>query len=278
MTVDLVFICYNRLDYTRKALASVLTDPTEGFQLTIWDNASTDGTREFLEKEVRDPRVVRMVFSRKNVGQVRAVNEIWSNSRADLVGKLDNDCIVTPGWTRTLAAAHEDIPELGVIGCWHFFKSDFDYNRARNKIQKFGNHSILRHPWTCGTGILVKRSTYRDFGPMKDSATTAYWLSMARSGYINGFYYPLIFQEHMDDPLSIHTHLTDEAGYQAAKAVTFNINRHGQHHLADRLRWRQKVLDNLLDGPWEPKYYLGWRARITSLKERFRIRNFFHLG
>lgn len=43
MTIDLVFITYNRLDYTKLALASVLADPREDFSLTIWDNASTDG-------------------------------------------------------------------------------------------------------------------------------------------------------------------------------------------------------------------------------------------
>jgi SAM-dependent methyltransferase len=42
MTIDLVFITYNRLHYTKLALASVLADPTEQFGLTIWDNASRD--------------------------------------------------------------------------------------------------------------------------------------------------------------------------------------------------------------------------------------------
>ena len=49
MGIDLVFITYNRLDYTKKSLASILADPTEEFNLYIWDNASTDGTREYLK-------------------------------------------------------------------------------------------------------------------------------------------------------------------------------------------------------------------------------------
>jgi len=46
MTIDLVFVTHNRLEYTKLALASVLADPSEEFSLTIWDNASTDGTVE----------------------------------------------------------------------------------------------------------------------------------------------------------------------------------------------------------------------------------------
>jgi glycosyltransferase involved in cell wall biosynthesis len=269
LKIHLALITYNRLEYTRLALASVLADPTEQFSLTLWDNASSDGTREFLSG-IDDPRIDRIVLSDRNVGQTAAVNEVWAKSKADLVGKLDNDCIVTPGWTRTLAVAHKDIPRLGVVACWHYFADDFVYERAKRKIYRFGDHQILRHPWTCGTGLLVKRSTYADLGPIQDKATTQYWITMARQGYINGFYYPLVLQEHMDDPKSKHSHLKDEESYQAAKAVTFNINRHGQDTLADRWRWRQEVLNNLLTGPWHPKHYTGWRAKFSRAVRRVR--------
>lgn len=247
-------------------MASVLADSTEEFYLTIWDNASTDGTVEYLRNEINDSRIADIIFSKKNIGQIPAVNKIWSNSKADLLGKLDNDCLLTPGWTRILAQTHYDIDNLGVIACWHYFPEDFDYERARHKIQKFGKHRILRHPWTCGTGFLIKCDTFRKFGPILGKGTTRYWLNMAMAGYVNGFYYPLIHQEHMDDPKSKYTVLKDEESYQAAKKVTFNINSPGQETLADRWRWRQKVLDNLLDDPWDVKYYVGWRHKLRRLK------------
>ena len=46
MKIDLLFIAYNRLQYTKKSLSSILADPSEEFSLTIWDNASSDGTAE----------------------------------------------------------------------------------------------------------------------------------------------------------------------------------------------------------------------------------------
>jgi glycosyltransferase involved in cell wall biosynthesis len=265
MDITLAFVTYNRLAYTKLALASILADRDEQFSLIIWDNASTDGTADYL-RCVNDPRIIDVVFSKHNVGQIEAVNAIWQRCHTDLVGKLDNDCIMTPGWTRRLAGAHHDIDNLGVIACWHYFPDDFDYEKAKHKIQTFGNHQIFRHPWTCGTGLLVKRCAYKRMGPIVGPGTTQYWLGMASKGYINGFYYPLIHQEHMDDPKSAHSMLKDEESYQAAKAVTFNINRHGQHTLADRWQWRQKVLDELLQSPWEAKYYTGWRAKLERLR------------
>ena len=93
---------------------------------------------------------------------------------------------------------------------------------------------------------------------------------MAAAGYVNGFYYPLVFQEHMDDPKSQHSMLKDEQSYQAAKEVTFNINRHGQETLEDRWLWRKKVLDNLLEGPWDVRHYVGWRGKLRTLKSKLR--------
>jgi len=139
-------LTYNRLDYTKLALRRLLSDPKEEFALTIWDNASTDGTQQFL-KTVNDPRIVDIIFSQTNKGQTYVTNKIWSESSAELVGKVDNDCFVTPGWTKILAQAHKDLPNLGVVGCWQFFPEDFDYNRAKCKIQTFGKQQIFRHPW-----------------------------------------------------------------------------------------------------------------------------------
>jgi glycosyltransferase involved in cell wall biosynthesis len=269
-SVHLVFITYNRLDYTRKALASILRDPNEAFTLTIWDNASTDGTRDFLRNEVADPRIDDVVLSEKNVGQIQPLNAIWSKSRCDLLGKLDNDCLVTPGWTHILARAHADIPQLGVVACWHFMEDDFDVERAKPKIAELGGHRILRHPWTCGTGLLIKRRVFEEIGPLTGTSTSHYWLEMARRGYVNGFYYPLVLQEHMDDPRSEHSHLKDEQSYQEAKAVTYNLKHHGQDTLADRWRWRQEVIDNLTSGPWDVRYYTGWRGWLRNQLTRVR--------
>lgn len=270
MAIDLVFITYNRLEYTKLALASVLAEPEEKFSLTIWDNASTDGTVEYLKKEVNDPRIADIIFSKENIGQTTAVNEVWCKSNADLLGKLDNDCLVTPGWTRILAQAHRDIENLGVIACWHFPLEDFDENAVvkAGKIQRFGKHQILRHPWTCGTGLLVKRDTVARFGLIQEKGTTMYWLKIALSGYVNGYYYPFIRQEHMDDPKSSHCMLKNDESICRMRDVTFVLREHNINSMQDRWRRREIVLKNLNSGPWEAKHYVGWRATLRGVKRR----------
>lgn len=271
MTIDLVFITYNRLHYTKLALDSILADRDEAFSLTIWDNGSTDGTIEYLKNEVRDPRINDIHFSDENIGQTAAVNTVWSCSKADLLGKLDNDCLMTPGWTKTLAAAHRDIEKLGVVACWHFFEDDFDEKRAAGKIQTFGRHRIFRHPWTCGTGLLVKNDTYRRLGPIESKAMTKYWLQMATAGYINGFYYPLIYQEHMDDPKSRYAAIKTEEDFAKARQTTVGLGAGQYDDMEGRFGWRQEIVRNLLDDPYDPAYYTGLGHKVRRLKKKLGI-------
>jgi glycosyltransferase involved in cell wall biosynthesis len=263
MSTDLVFITCNRLEYTKLALASVLADPTEDFSLTIWDNGSTDGTAEYLRDEVSDARIADIVLSKNNVGQITAVNEVWGKSRADLVGKLDNDCLVTAGWTRVLGRAHADIERLGVVACWHFFPEDFDYELARHKIQRFGEHRILRHPWTGGAGLLVKTETYRRLGPIGKNATTSYWIHMAAAGYINGFYYPLVYQEHMDDPRSRHTLLRDAESLE--KYLPVSARNFGVRTVEQWVDFLKKDARRLQRSSGNARSYMGWRRKFKQL-------------
>lgn len=269
MHIDLVFIAYNRLEYTKLSLASLLADPTELFSLTIWDNGSTDGTKDYLSS-VNDSRIKRKVFSQENVGLQGAVNDLFSKSSADLVGIIPNDFILTPGWTRPLARAHADVPEFGMIGCWHFFPEDFDYERAKHKIQKFGQHQILRHPWTGGGAGLVKVETVREFGFLKSNSTPNYWKRMALKGYVNGFYFPLIYVEHMDDPKSRYCLIRDKESFDSAVNITVGLQAGRYKDLRGRLQWRQEIIRNLLDDTYNPKYYVGWRSKLRRVKSRMR--------
>jgi glycosyltransferase involved in cell wall biosynthesis len=261
MKIDLIFLTHNRLEYTRLALQSVLANPEEDFALTIWDNASTDGTVDYL-KSVKDPRLKDIVFSKQNVPQTTAVGQIWQASKADLLGKLDNDCLLPHGWLNVLTQAHQDIPEFGCVACWPFFADDFDHSRAKSKIQQFGRHQILRHPWTCGTGFLLKRRMFEEVQPLEGGGMTGFLIKGALKGYINGFYYPLLFQDHMDDPKSSHCRIRTQEAFEAAKKVTAVLQYGRFTNLDGYMKFREAVVGNLLDDTFDPRSYVGWRDRM----------------
>ncbi len=259
MKIEILFIGCNRLHYTRKAVASLLADPTEQFAVTLWDNASTDGTREFLES-VTDPRVKRKVLSRENLYLTGAANEVFGKSDADLLAIIPDDFLLPAGWTRPLADVHADVPKAGLISCWFLGKEFYDEQRASHKIQTFGKHRILRHPWTGGGAGLFKRKAWEEAGRFVGKNTPDCWQRMARNGYINGFVVPPVFVEHMDDPWSTYY-----------SGVVSEI-RKMRGTLTDEKAWRfhLAVVREVLDGPWDVKHYSGWRGKLRARANKLR--------
>lgn len=266
MKIDLVFITYNRLQYTKMSLPSLLNDKDAHFNLTIWDNASTDGTQDYLAG-VKDDRIVAKIFSKKNVRLNGAANECFSRSTADLVGIAENDFIYRNGWIQKLAQAHKDIPNLGKIACWHLGENAFNEKRAAHKIQTFCTHRIFRHPWTGGGAGLIKLDTWKECGPFYSSATTGYWIQMAQKGYINGWYYPLIHLEHMDYPWS--PYFAFKGKTEEWLAVKANAANSKIHDVNDARKRHRFIIKCLINGPWDVKNYIGWRRKVRRVIEMY---------
>jgi glycosyltransferase involved in cell wall biosynthesis len=259
MTIEILFINCNRLGYTRKATAALLADPTPDLSISIWDNASTDGTKEFLES-VQDPRIKRKVLARENVYLTGAANEIFGNSKADLLAIIPDDFLVPPGWTKPLAAVHEESKEAGLISAWFLGERFFEERRAQHKIQTLGRHRILRHPWTGGGAALFKRQAWEEADRFKGIGTPDCWKRMAAKGYVNGFILPPIFVEHMDEPWSPH--------YSGKPSPIRKLN--GCATDAQVWEFHLAILREILDGPWDIKHYQGWRGKLRSRFNRLR--------
>jgi len=169
--------------YSRLTFALLIIDYAAGAKASIRNSVIRAGT-------VGSPNIIIIRF--RHSARCKAANASW---------KLDNDCIMTPGWTRTFAFAHSEINLLSAVACWHYRRDDLVYDLAKKKIRRLGRHEVLEHPWVCGTRFLDKAEVYRRLGLVQGDTLSHYWIRTALAGYINGFYYPLIYQEHMDDPL-----------------------------------------------------------------------------
>ena len=97
---------------------------------------------------------------------------------------------------------------------------------------------------------------------------TDYFLKIAAGGYVNGFYYPLLIQDHMDDPKSAYCETADAGGFEAGKATTVGLGAGRYSDPEGRMKWREKIIGTLLDSPYDPSYYVGWRAKLRRLREK----------
>jgi GT2 family glycosyltransferase len=81
-------------------------------EVIVADNASTDGSREFLAAQYPDVRVVALA---ENRGFTGACNAGMTAAQGDFVALLNNDTEVDPGWVAAVVDAFNRHPEAGLV-------------------------------------------------------------------------------------------------------------------------------------------------------------------
>jgi GT2 family glycosyltransferase len=113
---SVVVVTRDGLPYTRMCVASLLQRGwPEGDELIVVDNASTDGTREYLRDLARVNPFVRAQFNEVNRGFAAANNQGLALATGDILVLLNNDTLVPAGGLDGLARWLDD-PDVGLVG------------------------------------------------------------------------------------------------------------------------------------------------------------------
>lgn len=112
--VSIVVPTYNRLGFLRQAVEAVLEQADLPFELLIWDNASTDGTQDWLQT-LTDPRV-KVIQHEENIGLNAYELVFRDHATGDWLVQLDNDVLQLPSHFLTrMQEAFAAFPELGYV-------------------------------------------------------------------------------------------------------------------------------------------------------------------
>jgi polysaccharide pyruvyl transferase CsaB len=114
---SIVVVTYNNLALNRLCLES-LYGRTEWptFEVIVVDNASQDGTPEYLREAQRRYPNLSVVCNDTNRGFAAANNQGLKLATGDVLVLLNNDTVVTRGWLTTLRRHLAAQPKLGLIG------------------------------------------------------------------------------------------------------------------------------------------------------------------
>jgi hypothetical protein len=275
MSIKVLMITFNRPRYTELSLQRLCDFAPANLKLTIWDNGSERETIEVLERFQRHPCVEQIIFNESNEKLRRPTNWFWENALdAELIGKVDDDCLVPETWCSVLEQAHRDIARFGIIGCWRFFPEDFRAEAAQKKIASFGKHQIMMNCWVEGSGYLMKREVVNQLGTLGAEETfTNYGIRAAAKGYINGWYYPFLYQEHMDDPRAPHTGIQSEEDFQ--RLIPLSAQRFGIQTKDQWLNRLKGSAQRLQECSFDPRDYIGWRATAKRRIARLMGKEYF---
>lgn len=265
--IDILMITHDRPHYTRLALTRLLETCDETVRVWLWQNGDHKETVELVREMASHPRVGRLHHSRENQMLRGPTNWFWRNADGQLLGKVDDDCLVPHGWIDALRQAHQDVPELGVVSCWPFLKDDFVPELAAGKISRLGKHQVLLNHWVGGSGYLMKRRLFKDLGALGErEAFTGYCLRAAGRGWVNGWYYPFLLMDHMDDPRSPYTRMKTEADFQ--QMASLSSRRFGTPSLAALRERAIRAAIEVQEASLDLRDHVGWRSRVRRITNR----------
>lgn len=115
--VSVVVLTFNNLDLTKSCLQSLIQwSDYDNLEIIVVDNASTDGSQDYLQEFQSKHSNVKLILNDKNVGFAAGNNIGLNAASGDYLVMLNNDTVVTPGWALTFLRHMQQDPSIGLIG------------------------------------------------------------------------------------------------------------------------------------------------------------------
>jgi glycosyltransferase involved in cell wall biosynthesis len=160
-TIPCLFVTYNRLDYTKQSLEALIGSDVG--KIVIIDNASTDGTQEYIKSLNLDSMRFITVFNDTNTGIAGAMNQYLQLTKGcKLVAKVDNDTIVPAHWCHKLAEKVYNC-KLDIIQAKHNLDpavtKGLTFDEWTATMPKHENDACVHyHHFVGGSGIVFRRN------------------------------------------------------------------------------------------------------------------------
>jgi glycosyltransferase involved in cell wall biosynthesis len=112
--ISLVMTVYNREVYLPQALDSILAQTYPHWQLTLWDDGSTDASPEIArEYASRDPRI--QFVPAAHTGRIPAINAAIQVTNLPYLAFVDSDDLLDPAALATTVKILDTHPHVGMV-------------------------------------------------------------------------------------------------------------------------------------------------------------------
>ena len=112
--ITVLMSVHNGLPFLAEAVSSVLAQTFFDFEFLILDDASTDGTADYL-RTLSDPRV-RVITLAENIGLTAALNRGLREARGEFIARQDADDVSHPRRLELQFGFLKTNPACAVVG------------------------------------------------------------------------------------------------------------------------------------------------------------------
>lgn len=160
--ISVIMPVYNREEYIREAIESILAQSFTDFEFIIVDDGSTDRTPEIV-RGYRDPRI-KTIYNKCNRGNYPARNRGYDCSRGNYICVMDSDDVALPERLEVQYGFLEQNPEIGIVGSDSTIIGEDDregvmeYAPTRIRIRTIASN-VMCHPT-----LMMRRSALETHG------------------------------------------------------------------------------------------------------------------
>jgi glycosyltransferase involved in cell wall biosynthesis len=182
---------YNRVGLLRRAIASIVAQTFGDWELIVLNDASTDGTRAFLDELSRQDARVRPVHHERNYYPdiSKTLNEGLNLARGEYVARLDDDDYWCDDRKLEKQVAFLDVhPDCVVVGGGTIVVDGADRERFRYcKLETDGairDKALFANPFTHST-VMFRRDValaVGGYGDFRNAEDWDLWLRMGARG------------------------------------------------------------------------------------------------
>jgi len=191
-----IVLSWNRLDITKNFIESFWANTAVPSRLIIIDNASSDGTVEYLSslKDSSD-RAIKVVFNKENKGFVGGMNQGIAISDAPYVCLANNDLLFTKGWLEEIINMFQKYPQVGLLNPnsnnlgERFGEKETSLNDFANDIRSRYKGVFIEMPFCIGFCMVIKRDVINKIGVLSEDFYPAFFedsdysLRTVKAGY-----------------------------------------------------------------------------------------------
>lgn len=177
--VCVIIVTFNNLKYTKLCVESIYAKTAyPNVEIIIVDNASTDGTEDYLNDLKEEHANIKIILNKDNLGFAAANNIGIKASSGEYIILLNNDTVVTRGWISGLIS-HLQNPEIGMVGpltnsIGNEAKINVNYS-ALSSMDKFAEHYTEKNtgrtfeiPVLAMYCLAMRRQTIETIGPLDE--------------------------------------------------------------------------------------------------------------
>jgi GT2 family glycosyltransferase len=179
--IALVVLTHNRVHLLQKCVENVLLRTSAATrEIVIWDNASSDGTAEYLDS-VNEPRI-RVVHSETNIGQSGYARAFRITTAPYLV-ELDDDVVNAPAeWDALLLDSFKRLPRIGFLAADlendpHDLASRYRHQIRAHEYKLVVENGVRLLTGPAGGGCaMTSRELNQRVGGFRENKKEVFWL------------------------------------------------------------------------------------------------------